>query len=328
MAKVCVVGAGAIGGIVAARMAMAGHEVGVVARGEHLAAIRAGGLRFDDRLTGESHRVPMPASGDPAAFGLCDLVVLGLKGPAVPAMLPRLAPLLGPSTIVVPALNGIPWWYFHRDRAAPDDPRIACLDPDGGCARALDPDRVIGCVVHVAGVIVEPGRVAHTANPAMILGEPDNSSSERVRRVAGWWRDSGFDTRISQDIRQDIWVKLLGNVSFNPVAAITGYLANQIIDDPEILELIRVMIDEAKRVAAAWGVPIDMDFETRIEMARSIGAAKLSMLQDFDAGRRPEIEGIIGSVIELAQRADIEVPALRHVRALVTARARVLGLLG
>lgn len=328
MAKVCVVGAGAIGGIIAARMALAGHDVRVVARGAHLAAIRAGGLRFSDRIDGTEHTVSLDANDDPAAFGRQDLVVIGLKGPAIPAMLPRLAPLVGPDTLVVPAINGIPWWYFHRDAGPHAGSRIACLDPRGDLFGALDCERIVGCVVLLAGEVAEPGRVVHNAVRRMIVGEPSHTVTPRVRQLADWWTGSGFDIQVSDAIRRDIWWKLTGNLSFNTVAALTGYRTDQLIDDPALVEVLRAMIEEGRAVAAVYGAPVDTGADARIEAARLIGRARPSTLQDLESGRRPEIEGLVGSVIELAQRAGVPVPTIRHVTALLTARARHLGLMG
>lgn len=327
MADVCVVGAGAIGGIVAARMALAGHRVSVVARGAHLQAIREGGLVLDDRLNGAEHTVKLAASDDPGAFGRQDLVVIGLKGPAIPAMLPRLAPLVGSDTLVVPAINGIPWWYFHRAGAPHAGRRIACLDPRGDLFAALDCDRVIGCVVLLAGEVSRPGTVVHLAVSKMIIGEPSGELTPRLRRLAGWWNGSGLEAVLSSQIRREIWMKLTGNLSFNTVAALTGCRTDQLIEDPDLVEVLRAMIEEGRRVAAACGAPVDIDADARIRMARAIGRARPSTLQDFEAGRRPEIEGLIGSVIELADQAGVPVPTIRHVAALLTARARSLGLL-
>lgn len=327
MADVCVVGAGAIGGIVAARMALAGHRVSVIARGAHLQAIREDGLVLDDRVDGARHTVRLAASDDPAAFGRQDLVVIGLKGPAIPAMLPRLAPLVGPDTVAVPAINGIPWWYFHRHAAPHAGRRIVCLDPRGDLFAALDCDRVIGCVVLLAGEVSKPGTVVHTAVRKMIIGEPSGELTPRLQRLADWWNGCGFEITQSPQIRRDIWWKLTGNLSFNPLAALTGYRTDQLIDDPDLVEVLRAMIEEGRLVAAAYGAPVDVDADTRIRMARAIGRARASTLQDFEAGRRPEIEGLIGSVIELADRAGVPVPTIRHVAALLTARARFLGLL-
>ena len=328
MAKVCVVGAGAIGGVVAARMAHAGHQVSVVARGSHLQAIRDKGLWLEDRTaSGERIKVTVKASHHAQDFGPQDLVVLGVKGPAIADMLPTLPTLLAPHTMVVPAINGLPWWYFHREGSAEQGLRIGCLDPHDTMFQALDCDRVIGCVVHVAAEVIEPGHITQTAPSKMIIGEPSNEPSARLEQLAVWWRESGFEVVMSRAIRRDIWIKLIGNLSFNPVAALTGYRMDQIVADEALLDVIRPMIDESKRVAAAYGVRIDMSTEARIDMARSIGQARLSTLQDIEAGRRPEIEGLMGSVIELADRKKIPVPTTRHLAALLTARARQLGLI-
>jgi 2-dehydropantoate 2-reductase len=327
MARVCVVGAGAIGGVVAARMAAGGHQVCVVARGSHLQAIRAQGLRLEDRTPGGQRITKqVRASHHAEDFGEQDLVVLGLKGHAIAAMLPSLRPLMGPQTIVVPAMNGLPWWYFHRDGSPNEGMRVACLDPNASMFGDLDSDRIIGCVVHVAAEVTEPGLIAQTAPSKMIIGEPSGKFTARLERLAAWWRESEIEVIVSSSIRHEIWIKLIGNLSFNPVAALTGYRMDQIVADDGLLDVIRPMIDESKRVAAAYGIGIAMSTEARIDMARKIGRTRLSTLQDFEAGRRPEIEGLMGSVIELADRAKVPVPTIRNMAALLTARARHLGL--
>lgn len=329
-ARIAVVGAGAIGGIVAARLAALGHRVGVVARGAHLEAIRADGLVLE-AVDGTRVRASVDASDDPAELGPQDAIVIGLKGPAIPAMLPRLAPMLGPDTFVVPAINGVPWWYFHGDAAAPraiGSPRhLESLDPGGAMLAALDPDRIVGCVVHLAGEIPRPGTVRHTGGWPMIVGEPDGSESARVARLAGWFADCGFEASATPRIRLDIWTKLIGNLSVNPVAALTGLRMDRILADAGLVALVSALMEEGKQVAAAVGVPLAIDVRQRLDMARTIGAARPSTLQDFEAGRRPELEGLVGAVIELADRAGLAVPTMRHVYSLALARARHLGLM-
>lgn len=329
-ARIAVVGAGAIGGIVAARLAALGHRVSVVARGAHLEAIRADGLVLE-AIDGTRVHAAVDASDDPADLGPQDAIVIGLKGPAIPAMLPRLAPMLGPDTFVVPAINGVPWWYFHGDAHAPRalaSPRhLEVLDPGGAMFAALDPARIVGCVVHLAGEIPRPGTVRHTGGWPMIVGEPDGSQSARVNLLAGWFAACGFEARATTHVRLEIWTKLIGNLSVNPVAALTGLRMDRILADSGLVGLVGTLMEEGKQVAAAVGVPLSIDIPRRLEMARGIGAVRPSTLQDFEAGRRPELEGLAGAVIELADRAGLAVPTLRHVYSLVLARARHLGLI-
>lgn len=318
--KICVVGAGAIGGWIGAGMARAGHEVSLVARGEHLDAIRRRGLVLVSG--GEARTVPASASSDPGDFGVQDAVFIALKAYSIPEMLPRLAPLLGADTVVVPAINGIPWWYFYKEGGAFDNSVLDCLDPHGAMLRALDPGHVVGCVVHGAAQVIEPGVVRHTAGDLVYLGEPDRSISARVQKLSNAMISAGFDAPVAADIRQEIWMKLIGNLSYNPVAALTLAHMDEISANERILVLIRTMMQEAMAVAEAYGITISLGIEARIEMARRIGHAKISMHQDIEKGRPLEIDAILGSVLELARRSRIATPVMDMVHALIDERAR------
>jgi 2-dehydropantoate 2-reductase len=253
-------------------------------------------------------------------------VIIGLKAHAIPAMLPRLAPLVGRDTVVVPAINGLPWWYFYGVGGALEGLTLRSLDPDGTMFAALDPARIVGCVVHVAAEVRAPGEVQHSSGRRLILGELDNRASERLARVCDALDAAGFDTVRSTDIRLDVWTKLIGNLSFNPVAALTGYLMNEIVGDEAVLDVIRAMMGEAMRVAEHLGVRVPMTPDQRIDLARQLGAVRISMLQDLEQRRRLELAAIVGAVIELADRAGIAMPTTRHVHALAQARARALGI--
>jgi 2-dehydropantoate 2-reductase len=324
--KVAIVGAGAIGGVLGARLAWRGHEVVLVARGEHLAAIRGEGLRLVDHVGGAEGRYRLAASDEPADFGPQDLVVVALKAQAIGDMLPRLRALLKDDTVVVPAINGLPWWYFHREAGPYEGRRLRTLDPHGTMFGDLDCRHVLGCVVHVAAEVRAPGEVHHTGGTRLVLGEPDNAASARLQRVCAALDDAGLQAQPSQRIRLDVWVKLLGNLSFNPVAALTGYLMNQICADEDVLEVIRAMMGEGMAVSAHYGYPMPMTPDQRIDLARQLGAAKISMLQDLERRRPLELAPIVGSVIELADLAGLPVPTIRMVHSLAQARARALGL--
>jgi 2-dehydropantoate 2-reductase len=320
--KVCVVGAGAIGGWTAAWLARAGHGVRLVARGAHLEALRRDGLVLESgagRLA-----FALPASDEPADFGPQDAVFVCLKTYSIAAMLPRLAPLLGPETVVVPAINGLPWWYFHAEGAGRDGRPIECLDPQGRMLAALDPRRIVGCVVHGAAEVVAPGVVRHTAGNRFILGEPDGSRSERVLALSSAMAAAGFDAPVTAGIRVEIWTNLIGNLSYNPVAALTLAWMHEINANPDLLALIRVLMEEAMRVAAAYGVRIPMTVDERIEVARKIGRSKISMHQDVERGRPLETDAIIGAVAELARKASVPTPAIDSVLALLAERSRHL----
>jgi 2-dehydropantoate 2-reductase len=324
--RVGIVGAGSIGGVIGARLAASGHEVVLVARGEHLAAIRRDGLKLVDHVGAASGTYRLAASDDCAEFGVQDLLVIGLKAHAIGTMLPQIAPLVGAATTVLPAINGLPWWYFYREGSALDGTSVRTLDPAGTMFSALDPARILGCVVHIAAEVRAPGELHYTGGRRLILGEPDRTLSTRLAQVADALDHAGFETQRSPDIRLDVWVKLLGNLSFNPVAALTGYLMNQIVSDEDLLPVIRAMMREGMAVSRHYGYEIPMTPDQRIDIARQLGAAKISMLQDLEQRRPLELAAIVGAVIELAERAGIEVPTIRSVYALTLARARALGI--
>ena len=324
--RVAIVGAGSIGAVIGARLASAGHEVVLVARGTHLDAIRRDGLKLVDHVGSAGGVYRLAASADPADFEAQDLVVIGLKAHAIAAMLPRMTPLVGPDTVVLPAINGLPWWYFHAEGSALTGATLRSLDPAGSMFAALDSRHILGCVVHVAAEVRAPGEVHHTSGRRLILGEPDRSMSARLARVADALDAAGFATERSKDIRLDVWIKLLGNMSFNPVAALTGYLMSQIVADEDVLGVIRAMMLEGMAVSKHYGYPMPMTPDQRIDIARQLGAARISMLQDLEQRRPLELAAIVEAVIELAGMADIAVPTIRHVHALALARARALGI--
>lgn len=324
--RVAVVGAGSIGAAVGARLAATGQQVVLVARGAHLAAIRAKGLTLVDHVSELGGTYKLPASDEPGDFGVQDVVLMGLKAHSIAAMLPRMAPLVGPHTTVVPMINGMPWWYFHQEGGAHDGMSLRTLDPQGTMFAALDPARILGCVVHIAADVRAPGEVHHTAGRRIAVGEPDRTMSARLAQVADALDAAGFDTERAADIRMTMWVKLIGNLSFNPVAALTGYLMNQIIDDEGLLDVIRAVMLEGMAVAQRYGYSITMTPDQRIDLARHLGAARISMLQDLEQRRPLELAAIVGAIIELAELADIAVPTTRHLHALTQARARALGI--
>jgi len=318
--KVCVVGAGAIGGLLGARLADAGHEVSLVARGAHLAAIRAGGLAIKDEAGVRSRA--LPASDEPADFGPQDVVVLALKAYSIGPMLPRIARLLTPDTAVVTAINGIPWWYFCRAGGKFDGAPVECLDPGGAMVRALDPKHLVGCVVHGSAEVVAPGVVHHTSGGAFILGEIDGRVTSRVQALAAAIEATGLKAPVTARIRDDVWTKLIGNTSYNPVAALTGALMNDINANPALIELIRRMMLEGIAVAEAHGCRMTVTLDERFALARKLGAVKVSMLQDLERGRPLEIDAIVTAVSELGRKVGVPTPVIDGVEALVRERAR------
>ena len=318
--KYCIVGAGAIGGVLGARLAAAGHGVSLVARGEHLAAIRAGGLAVRDASGERTCR--LPAADDPAGFGPQDVVVIALKAHSIGHMLPRLAPLLTPDTAVVTAINGIPWWYFSREGGCFEGERVECLDPDGAMMRALDPRHLVGCVVHGSAEVVAPGIVHHTSGGSFILGEIDGRTTPRVRAIAAAFEGAGIRAPVTARIRDDLWTKLIGNTSYNPVAALTGALMCDINANPGLLELIRRMMAEGIAVAEAHGCRMTVTLDERFALARKLGAVKVSMLQDLERGRPLEIDAIVTAVCELGRKAGVPTPTIDGVEALIRERVR------
>ena len=330
--KICVVGAGAIGGLLAFRLADAGHEICVVARDAHLEAIVSRGLTLVDHASkAETRSLQIPASNEPRDFAVQDAVVIGLKAHAIGAMLPRIAPLVGPETMVIPAINGLPWWYFLREGGRHDGMHLASLDPRGEMAAQLDADHLIGCVVHAAAEVREPGVVHYTGGRRFIFGEIDRGLPDpftaRVARLAAAIDSACLEAVVSSDIRVDVWTKLIGNLSFNPVAALTSARMDRICANEALLAVIRPMLLEGMAVARHHGVEIAMTPDERIAVARRLGPAKISMHQDFEAGRMPEIDAIVAAVIELADQAGIAAPVTRMMHALVRARAINEGLL-
>lgn len=314
--RVVVFGAGAIGGVIAARLAAAGQEVGLLARGEKLAALKAEGLRLTDRDGTIAVRPHL--SDDPAAFGQPDLLVVALKAPALAGALPQLAALVGPHTTVLPAMNGIPWWY---NGSAP----VRALDPDGAILAALPTDRVVGCVVYLAAHMAGPAEVVHASGNRLILGEPDGGETPRLAAAADLLTAAGFAARTTGAIRQAVWGKLLGNLSYNTVGALTGTSIAGTGDDPGLLAIVRRMMEEAQATARANGLDPAVDIDARIAEARTLGDFKSSMLQDIEAGRPIELAALLGAVIELADAAGQPAATLRTVHDLLAHKVGASG---
>jgi 2-dehydropantoate 2-reductase len=306
--RVCVVGAGAVGAVFGARIA---GPLSVLARGATLAALRERGWS----LNGSAR--PVTAADDPAALGEQDVVILTVKAPALPALAPALAPLLGPHTVVVPALNGVPWWFFA-------DRTLSSVDPGGVVGAALDRSRVIGCVVHLSAAVTAPGEAVLGAGNGLILGEPDGGQSERLAAV-GRLLD-GFDVTLSADVRRDVWYKLWGNMTVNPISALTGATADRILDDPLVDGFAQAVMREAAAVGARIGCPVDQSPAERNAVTRRLGAFKTSMLQDAEAGRPLELDAMLTAVREIAQAVDVPTPSLDALLGLARLAARQRGL--
>jgi len=322
--KICVFGAGAVAGLAAARMARGGVEgLSIVARGAHLRAIQAKGLSVRDREG--RWTVDIPATDNPASLGIQDVVVLGLKAHTVGAALDRIAPLVGPETVVVPTINGIPWWYFH---ALPGDwPKrhLDSVDPGGRIWNALGAERALGCVVYVASNIPEPGVIEHNNGRTYIVGEPDGSRSERAEQVAALFAAGGLNSPVSTDIRGEVWSKLWGNLSGNPISVLCEILCDALVRDEGLRGLVRGMMTEAHAVSKASGVAVDIDIDHRLDLFERLGPVKTSMLQDFQAGKAIELDALLGAVCELGRLGRVETPRCDAVYALTRARAAGAG---
>jgi 2-dehydropantoate 2-reductase len=304
--KICVIGAGAIGGLLAAKLAEAGEEVGVVARGAQLRAIREHGLVLREEDRDIVARVA--ASDRIADLGEPDLIVLGMKAHQVAAVAPEVGSILGPRTLVLTAQNGIPWWYFFKHGGPREGVRLQSVDPGGVIADHLPIDRVIATVVYPAAEIERPGVIRHVEGNRFSLAEIDGAKSERISAISEIFGGAGFKAPVVTDVRTEIWTKLLGNLSFNPISALTHATLQDICRYPKTRALAMEMMREALAVAEAFGIRLRISLEKRIAGAEAVGAHKTSMLQDVENGRVLEADALIGSVIELARMADVATP--------------------
>jgi len=324
--KICIFGAGAIGGYMGAKLAEAGAEVSLVARGPHLAAMQENGLTLVEE--GETKTFPVTASDDPASLGVQDYVIVTLKAHSVPPVVNRMQPLIGPDTTIVSGVNGVPWWYFHKIGGPLEGTRLASVAPGDAQWNGFGPDRVLGCVVYPAAEVIEPGVVKHIEGNRFSLGEPDGSRSERALRLSEALGKAGLKAPVRPRLRDEIWVKLWGNLSFNPISALTHATLDVLCTDPGTRAVARAMMLEAQEIAEALGVKFPIDVERRIDGGAAVGAHRTSMLQDLDAGRPMEIDALLGSVQELGRVTGKPTLTIDTVLALVLLRARVAGLYG
>ncbi|QHE86532.1 ketopantoate reductase family protein [Hydrogenophaga sp. BPS33] len=323
--RIGIVGAGAVGGHVAARLALAGHQVTLLARGATLEAVRAHGLRY---ATGgqASQRVEVRAEATPQAMGAQDLVILALKSQALPTVVPTLGPMLAADTPVLTLNNGLPWWYFLVPGQALEGQRLARVDPLGETERAVDISRVLGGTIMTSCHCPEPGVVVHSAGARLALGEPGGGLSERAALWSGVLADAGLGAVASPQIRVDIWLKLLGNICANPLSLLTGVTTDRMIDDPGVRSLFAAMMEECIALGRRLGLTLDTTTEQRMAQTRQLGAIRSSMLQDLEAGRSVELDAILGAPIECAQAVGQPVPRLQEVFALACLRAEGAGL--
>lgn len=317
--RFAIVGAGAIGAFLGAMLARAGEEVTLIARGAHLEAMRKHGVRVRGSL-GEFTAHPKLAE-DPEDAGIVDVVILTLKAHSIPAVAPRLKPILSSETAVVTAQNGIPWWYFYRHGGELEGLHLESVDPGRVIATNIDPARAIGCVIYCSTITTEPGVIEHLDGTRFAIGEPDGAKSERCRTISDAIIRSGLRCPIRNNIRNEIWVKLLGSVAFNPISALTRATLEDIVECQETREIARAMMTEVEELARQLGVDLGITIEQRLAGAAKVGPHKTSMLQDVEAGRPLELDAIAGAVIELAGKLNLPMP---HTKT-VFACAKLLG---
>ena len=322
--KVCIYGAGAIGGWIGSGLARAGCSVSAVARSATLDALRLHGLRLAQG--GQVTSQAVASSDSPADLGVQDLVVLAVKAPSLLEVVRQIAPLLGPHTIVLTAMNGVPWWFLQGFGGALADARLTSVDPDGALADALPVRRIIGCVVHASCSVDAPGLARHHFGNQLIVGEPSGEKTGRVLQLAALLEKSGFETSVSGQIQKDIWFKLWGNMTVNPISALTGATTDLIMNDELVRGFISSVMREAREIGARIGIPIVQQPEDRHQVTRKLGAFKTSMLQDVQAGRAVELDALVTVVKELGQLTQVQTPYTDALLGLARLQARVLGL--
>jgi len=322
--KICVYGAGAIGGHIGALLARGAAEVSLVARGPHLDAINRDGLRL--RVGGEEIAARVAASDDPGTLGVQDYVIVTLKAHQLAGAAPAMQALLGPDTAVVTAMNGIPYWYFHGLAGPHAGTRIEAVDPGGTIWAAIAPERVIGCVVYTAAAVAEPGLVVHESGDRYSLGEPDGTKSERALKLAKAMGAAGMKAPVKTNIRDEIWLKLWGNLSFNMIAVLTHGPLDQMAGEPGTRAIARAMMVEAQAIGEALGVKFPFDVERRMDVAKAVGPHKPSTLQDLERGRPMEIDALLTAVQEMGALTGTPTPTIDLILTLVQQRARNAGL--
>jgi len=317
--KICIVGAGAIGGYLGAQLARAGAEVSLIARGNHLAAMRTNGVRL--LIDGEERVERLRCSDDPAELGPQDYVIIALKAHSVPDVVDSMQPLLGPHTAIVTAVNGIPYWYFYCHGGELENTTLDSIDPNGKQWRVLGPQRAIGCVVYPAAEVVEPGVIKHVYGRKFPIGEPSGERTPRVQALHELMVAAGLEAPIRDNIRDEIWLKLWGNLCFNPISALTHATLDVITSNPGTRQVSRAMMLEAKAIGDRLGVHFRVDVERRIDGAGAVGAHKTSMLQDLERGRPMEIDPLVTVVQEMGRLTGVPTPTVDVVLPLIQQRA-------
>jgi 2-dehydropantoate 2-reductase len=322
--KACVIGAGAIGGWMAARLAHVGVEVSVLARGETLAAIRTQGLRLHEG--GKEIVARVQVSDDPRALSTPDVLVLATKTTALASIIPAAQILMNPHTIVVSAMNGVPWWFFARADRPLHGTQIAATDRDGSITKAISAPQVLGCVVHASSSASAPGVIQHRMGNKLIFGEAVGGASQRLSEVAALFAKAGYETEVSADIQRDLWYKLWGNMTMNPISALTGATMDKLLDDEYIRAWCSQIMTEANAVGTALGVPITQSAEDRHAITRKLGAARTSMLQDVQAGRAIELDALLAAAVEIGEKLNLPMPNAQALLGLTRVMGRERGL--
>ena len=321
--RICIYGAGAIGGYLGVQLARAGEEVTLIARGPHLKAMQTEGLKL--RIGGEEHLAHPTCTNDPAEVRSQDYVIITLKAPSIPGIVDTIRPLLGPETAVVTAYNGIPFWYFYRLEGAWRDHRLESVDPRGEQWEKIGPERAIGCVVYPATEVSEPGVIQHIDGDRFSVGEPSGEKTDRVKKLSDSLRRAGLKAPLRAHIRNEIWVKLWGNLCFNPISALTLATLDVIATQPGTRTVARAMMLEAQAIGEKLGVRFGVDVERRIAGAAAVGAHKTSMLQDLERGRPMEIDALLTVVQEMGRLVEVDTPTIDVVLPLLQQRARIAG---
>ncbi len=322
--KIAIVGAGAIGGWMGVHLARAGAQLSVLARGDTLQALQQHGLQLHQG--GESHTVPVKASNDAAALGEQDLVVIAVKAPALATVAQQVGPLIGPHTVVLTAMNGVPWWFLQGFGGPVAGRSLDAVDPGGAIARALPARHIIGCVVHASCSVDAPGVIRHHFGDGLIVGEPSGETTPRVQALHALLRLAGFNATLSPQIQKDIWYKLWGNMTINPISAFTGATTDRILDDPLVRQFISGVMLEAKAIGAQIGIPIAQEPEDRHAVTRKLGAFRTSMLQDVQASKPVELDALVSAVRELGQLTQVPTPLTDVLLGLSRLHAQGLGL--
>ena len=321
--RICIYGAGAIGAWLGVELANAGEDVTLIARGPHLEAMQKNGVKL--LINGEERIAHPRCIEDPAEAGEQDYVIIALKAHSLPGIADKITPLLGPNTAVITGVNGIPWWYFYQLKGEFENHTLESVDPGGRFWNAVGPERAIGFVVYPAAEIAEPGVIRHIEGDRYTLGEPDGRSSERTDMLCAALTNAGFEARVRDNIRDDIWVKLWGNLCFNPISALTHATLDKVAGEPDTGQVCRLMMQEAQTIGEKLGAGFRVSVDRRLAGGAAVGAHKTSMLQDLELGRPMEIDALVTVVQELGRLVDVPTPTLDVVLALIQQRARIAG---